>query len=300
MRKFLAILLAVAMITALFTVGSPVSAEGPTIYSVVPSGNFDYDLSQLSLLYSESLDSVTLTEVIDVYQSDEELRDRYADSPDEVIDFVAEGLHNLSDLMAMPEQQSTGIMPRGGSYPSYYTTVTPVRQAEWYWCGPAAGVQALTGVGIYAHNLSDYSGAQQEMANLMNPNTSTGTSPDKLCNALNVKIKAYKGVSAAKYKYTVVPSTMTKYNLLNNLIGESIRQDRPPVATVLLPTLPYYTGTGTGGHYITIRSIHGESGTAQIVDPHYNSAFFGNHTIYYNDLREMLDGRYIIYSSSYA
>lgn len=63
---------------------------------------------------------------------------------------------------------------------------------------------------------------------------------------------------------------------------------------------PYYNGTSTGGHYITIRAINGESGTAHIVDPHYSDAYFGDHVIYYDQLCAMLNGRYIIYTSSYA
>jgi len=61
-----------------------------------------------------------------------------------------------------------------------------------------------------------------------------------------------------------------------------------------------YSGTSTSGHYITIRAINGESGTAHIVDPHYSDAYFGDHVIYYDQLRTMLNGRYIIYTSSYA
>lgn len=299
MKKFTSILLVIAMITTLLVSGTPVSAEETTIYSIEPSGNFDNDLLQLSILYSERLDSVTLEEVINVYRNDEELRENYTSSPEEVIDFVAEGLHNLSGLMELQEQQ-TEIMPMAGSSPYYYTTVTPVRQARYYWCGPAAAVQALTGAGVYTQNLSDYSGAQQEMANLIGT-TEAGSGVAEMKSAMTQRIKAIKGSSAVGYtKHTVVPSTMTKYTLLNNLIGESIRQDRPCVATVLLPNLPYYTGTGTGGHYITIRAIHGETGTAQIVDPHYSDPFFGHHTIYYDDLRTMLNGRYIIYTSAYA
>ena len=275
------------------------SADNDSILSIEPSGNFSYDVNQLGILYSNKLDEVTLGEVLGVYLNDVELRSQYISDASSAIDFIAEGLHNLADIMQI-QYNTSNVVPFAGSYPNYTTTVTPVRQARTYWCGPAAAVQALTGAGVYTRGLSDYSGAQQEMANLMNTTTS-GSNVSAVKNAMTQKIKAVKGSSAVGYtKQLCIPSTMSKYTLLNNLIGESIRQDRPCVVTVLLSNIPYYNGTSTGGHYITIRAIHGESGTAHIVDPHYSDAYFGEHVIYYDQLRTMLNGRYIIYTSSYA
>lgn len=276
-----------------------ISAESENVLSIEPSGDYAYDINQLKILYSDRLDAVTLNEVIEVYLGDTELQLMYCSDARGAIDFVAEGLHNLSDVMQL-QYNSSNVAPCAGSYPNYTTTVTPVRQARTYWCGPAAAVQALTGVGIYTQGLSDYSGAQQEMANLMNTTTS-GSDVAAVKNTMTHKIRSFGGSSAVGYtKQLCVPSTMSKYTLINNLIGESIRQDRPCVATVLLSKLPYYSGTSTSGHYITIRAINGESGTAHIVDPHYSDAYFGNHVIYYDQLRTMLNGRYIIYTSSYA
>lgn len=276
-----------------------ISAESENILSIEPSGDYTYDINQLKILYSDKLDEATINEVIEVYLNDSELKSMYDFNAETAIDFIAEGLHNLSDVMQI-QYNSSGITPYAGSYPNYTTTVTPVRQARTYWCGPAAAVQALTGAGVYTRGLSDYSGAQQEMANLMNTTTS-GSDVAAVKNAMTQKIRSFGGSSTVGYtKQLCVPSTMSKYTLINNLIGESIRQDRPCVATVLLSKLPYYNGTSTSGHYITIRAINGESGTAHIVDPHYSDAYFGNHVIYYDQLRTMLNGRYIIYTSSYA
>ena len=65
---------------------------------------------------------------------------------------------------------------------------------------------------------------------------------------------------------------------------------------MLIKNLPYYTGSSTGGHYITIRAINGSTGTAVIVDLHYNSAHRGEHTVTYSQLRTMLNGRTLIYA----
>ena len=296
-KRIISIVLSLT-ISFLISFSTYVTAETlPVVFHPIDaSGEYRIDLMKLKKLYSDSLDEKTLDEVISVYLNDSHLQQQYEINPNDTIFFISEGIHNLSELMYKEDNDTNTIVPYGGLFPNYTTDVTPVRQAKTYWCGPTAAVQALTGTGVYSRGLSNYDGAQQTMAQLMHTTTS-GTGVLELKNAMNSRINAVLGSNAKKYeKHIVIPSTMDKYTLLNKVLGASIQKDRPCVTTVLLKKLPYYKGTSTGGHYITISAVKGDTGETKIVDPHYDNRYFGYHTLTYDQLRTILNGRYVIYT----
>ena len=296
-KSFLRRILATILICSLLMISGifPLSAAENERLSLSSTDNLSSDLNYLKLLYSNCLDPETLDEVINSYLSDNEFQSWYYQDKNAAISFVNEGLQNLSDILQEQRNNSETAVPYGGLFPNYTTAVYPVCQARTYWCGPAAAVQALIGAGIYTYGLSNYDAAQEIIANDSNT-TTEGAYVGPLKDAMNHRINAALGNNSLLYTYTTISSSIDQYTLVNKIIGNSIQKDRPCVVSVLLKNLPYYTGSSNGGHYITIRAINGSTGTAVIVDPHYNSAYRGEHTVTYSQLRTMLNGRTLIYA----
>ena len=255
------------------------------------NGNFEEDIEMIRNYYLDDLKESVLDETLGYICLDTGIKEMYKEFPQETVNFICNSLKISCNIMNTQENK---ISPLSGLYPNYYTNITPVRQDKTYWCGPAAGVQAMIGAGVIPANDSatNYVYAQNAMATLMKTTTS-GTDVINVQKGLNSYLQA--NVSTTRiYSVVWITSEMDIYTLATSYIGESIQYDRPCVVQTQLNRLPYYKGTSTSGHYVTIQSINGSTGQTTIVDPHYDNAYFGKHVVSFSQLKTMLQGKALI------
>lgn len=284
--KKLAVLLSLTIVLSLICFPLAINADE---YSELHSQNDFYsDIEMIRAHYNGKLKKSVLDETLGYISLDEGIQELHQENPQEAIELICDSLDISCKIM---RSQENCVQLYGGSYPNYSTTITPVKQAKTYWCGPASGVQAMIGAGILTQNAStsSYVSAQNAMATLMNT-TTNGTNVADLRTGLN---KFLTSNSSTTHTYSIVwPSQeMSVYTLATEYIGESLLYDRPCIIQTTLNRLPYYNGTSTSGHYITIEKINGSTGQTTVVDPHYNDAYFGRHVVTFSQLKTMIQGK---------
>ena len=243
-RKFVACLLVLS-----FLVGGTVPftfVTAQTITPIVSTGVFEQDLECVRNAYTGRLKDSVLDETLSYVAADSSMRELHSEDPAEVINIICGSLDVAIRIM---ETQESTIQPRSGSYPNYYTNITPVQQKNNYYCGPAAGTQAMIGAGIltYGASQSSYLSAQNAMGSLMKTDKNGYTAVADMQYGLNQFLSANSG---GNKPYTIlwITSEMDMYTLATRYIGNSIFSNRPVVVNTLLNRLPYYTGSSTSGH----------------------------------------------------
>ena len=170
------------------------------------------------------------------------------------------------------------VMPRSVSGSLYYVNMIPVQQSTTYYCGPAAMVQSLIGMGVYSSNLSTatYNTYQETLAS--NMGTSGGASiPSRMVTELNKHTN-----NIAKYIYSRKPIGYTQEQMESDIMY-SLANNRPPIVKPRTKELPYYRGL-TIYHFISIKSINTNPYNSSLrkvtlVDPHYDNRYFGVHDV---------------------
>jgi hypothetical protein len=185
---------------------------------------------------------------------------------------VERAILDMVDPPAQPRLVGTGIF--------YLPYATPyVNQAVYnngvlqdYYCGPASTIQALIGNGKLANNAYNKSEANVRAVGTSLGTNSSGTLLYRITNYMNsygYGGNSYESLMFTPYNYTSALSYV-RYSLANN--GAVIM--RVPDTRVL----GYYNGNNYS-HYMTIVQVNEISSTMVVVDPHYDSAYAGQHTI---------------------
>ena len=245
--------------------------------------------------FAESNDSVDMKTVF------LQIRDKYAlDYPDdiEMIDEITDLCLNDPDLTAGYESDSetaiaafkqcldsslnqqhgidTYTMLPNGIFRSDYT-VPVITQSTEYYCGPATVIAALIGDGKLANTTANKSASNQAaVADDLTVSKLNGMPPvPTVVNYLNTYYSGtpYGYGLYTRFNYETSISYMT-YAFANGMV--------PVVRVTDTSCFDYYNGESFS-HYVAVQEINYTNETIVIVDPHYNSAYRGYHTITFDE-----------------
>lgn len=164
-----------------------------------------------------------------------------------------------------------------------------------YYCGPAAVLQALIGNGKLSNTSSNKSETKiKSVGSSMGTTSINGT----YISSITSYMQNYYGSASPTYQ-TKYFSKYT-YNQAYSFVAVSLRNGAAPILRVGdTSLLSYYKGVKLS-HYVTISGCDLISQTITIVDPHYNSAYRGRHTISMAEFNEIMknDGWMSVYTSS--
>ena len=238
------------------------------------------DIDDLKTKYAQQMTGEAIEQLLAEYAEDPEFQAYYELDRAACID-ILEGaiLHKLTPK----------IMPLSVSGPIYYVNMTPVKQKNNYYCGPATIVQSLIGMGKYSANLSaaTYNSYQTTPAAKIYT-TTNGTAPAPMVTELN----RYTG-GVCNYTYNRRPVNYRDEQIEQDL-SMSLQYNRPPIIKTVCSKLPYYKGNAAAEdwvHYISVKSICTQTKQITLTDPHYDSWYFGNHSISYDEFRDAMLGQ---------
>lgn len=160
-----------------------------------------------------------------------------------------------------------------GVYKSKYT-VTPIRQSQDNYCGPASVLQALIGNGVESgYNSSNSSSKQDEIANDLGTDA-TGTYIGSISKYMREKFPAKNG-----YEYKAKAFTCNTYTKALDLVIASLEQNAVPIIRIPdTSVLGYYDGESQH-HYVCISEVNTKTGKVTLVDP--NNTKVGNSYPYF-------------------
>lgn len=159
-------------------------------------------------------------------------------------------------------------------------TLPAIMQVNKSYCGVASTQMALIGSGLIS-NTSDNGGEDKQLA-IANEWGLNGNPANIIYNITPYMNKYYSANAATKYR--VKAFTANTYNKLPYYLSDSLKGNAVPI--ILIPDtsyLGYYKGDSYN-HYMVVKSIDTFKKTLTVVDPHYDTRYFGEHTISFDEL----------------
>lgn len=188
-------------------------------------------------------------------------------------------------------EERTSISIKSGSYSEASCYVPAIMQSETWYCGYATTLQTIYGLGLETTvSGSNNDEKQDTIANAMGSPSSSAV-VYKIKNYLNEKI------TSSKYIYTEVEDANWSQLSFSNEVAGSLMLNRPVILHAKTGTLSYYNGKNIN-HYLSVDYINNYKNTVRIKDCHYNTKYFGSHTVPTSEAfgTVNLPGRYIIYN----
>lgn len=163
-------------------------------------------------------------------------------------------------------------------------TVPAIKQYNNYYCGPAAVQMALIGCKISSDTSDKF---QKEIGGKLGTNAVDGTNFRSVTPYMNENISE-NAICKYRSKY------FTEYtcNKMVYYLADAVKSNTVPI--ILIPNtafLKYYEGYSCS-HFVVVKRVDTLNKTITVVDSFYNDqlpkskndAFFGEHTITYDDL----------------
>lgn len=184
------------------------------------------------------------------------------------------------------EMIESGKIPRGWG-DSVRPALTPVKQQNSYYCGPAT-------VKMIIHQINGSSSAQSTYAKNMGTNSTSGTIVANMTKELNARQTKFK------YAHTLITSS----SKVSQILYHSIGKNAPIVLHANTRSLEMYNGTSLG-HYVAAQTIAraGAEGTplthVTYVDPfsaNYGKGnVYGSHVDTFKNIVNAVLNRYMIW-----
>ncbi len=160
----------------------------------------------------------------------------------------------------------------GSSGPIAYCTVPLIQQPNSYYCGYASMLMSIYGFGR-GSSVSGNTDTEKQttLAKMQSTNGNVAAVVYKIVDDLNSFVP-----NSRTYAYTA--ATGMSKSTFSTKVYSSLYYDRPVILHAYTGKLSYYQGVNSG-HYVVISSIDQQHNTVTVVDPHYNSTYYGNHTV---------------------
>lgn len=184
----------------------------------------------------------------------------------------------------------------GTSAWSYYT-VPEIMQVEKTYCGVASTQMALIGSGLIS-NTAYNRGEDKQRAIYSEMNFSIEDGAHITYHVTPYMNKYYSANATAKYR--VKAFTINSYNKLPYYLSDSLRSNAVPI--IMIPNtsyLEYYKGYSCS-HYMVVKKVDTFNKTLTVVDPNYDTRYFGEHTISFDELFGCPKNQEDIWASVYS
>lgn len=199
--------------------------------------------------------------------------------PDET-PMTSEQIESVLETNILVKDYMTELSPGSGTRAapkSQYLSVTPIQQSQTNYCGPASALMVARYLSLVS---STYT--QGQMATTIGTG-SDGSSSNGIVAGLNALIQSH-GYS---YSYQVAN---TSYANFSDSIIYTLDAAKPMIFSVKQMPL-YYSSSG---HFIVLNGYYATGSTAttyrvqtvDIIDCHWNNAYYGNHNYTYAEMLE--------------
>ncbi|GHU51972.1 hypothetical protein FACS1894132_00610 [Clostridia bacterium] len=228
-------------------------------------------------------------EVVAYYEEDPQFLLMQEFSPDGAAQYLIDETQKRIDI------SQTSKRTRATTSTTAYVTFSNVQQSTTWYCGYASALMAIDGMGYKANVAGTTNAAKQTTLRNLNPWSDYGDGA--FVSELVADLNYYIPSSGKQYGFYAA-ATMS-INTFKSKVYTSLQYNRAPILHASTTNLPYY-GDVTLDHYIAISSIDQQYSTVVLRDPHYNGAYFGNHTVNVPDALSTIssesgsNGRYLI------
>lgn len=181
------------------------------------------------------------------------------------------------------DSEPTPLMQTDDLYTSKYSFPT-VKQMNEYFCGPASTLMALIGSGAssyyYTNDTTTLNNWQTNLSkkDMLNTTQYNKTHIGEITKVLNDNIPSEYG-----YTYKTKAFTRNSYSKALDFVSTSLVNDGVPVLLINDTSLLKYYKGASFSHYVVIDYVDFNAETVMIRDPHYDSRYYGIHTITFDE-----------------
>jgi len=216
-----------------------------------------------------------INDIVDTLSNSDEFISIFDDEGATAFQIVEDSLRDALEPRVMPYMQTDDLYTSKHYFPN-------IRQKEDYYCGPASALMALLGSIEKDDNCpldeATTNGWQDILADKMKTNKTSGTYISQITNVLRENVPSVNG-----YKYKTKAFTIYSYQEALDFIETSLVMDAVPVIRIAdTALLGYYNGESFC-HYMVVDSVDFNAESVQLVDPHYDNKYFGNHSISFDE-----------------
>lgn len=215
-----------------------------------------------------------INDIVDTLSSSDEFVEIFNDEGASAFQIVEDSLRDVLNPEPTAHMQTDDLYTSRYSFPN-------IQQIDNYSCGPASTLMALIGGGAsgyyYTHNETITDDWQADLKAEMGTN-STGTYISQITRVLRENIPSVNG-----YTYKTKAFTIYSYDQALDFIETSLVMDAVPVIRVSDTSLLGYYHGNKYSHYMVVDSVDFNAECVTLVDPHYDNAYFGKHTISFDE-----------------
>ncbi len=218
-----------------------------------------------------------IDDIVDTLSNSDEFIRIFEDEGATAFQIIEDSLRDAIEPRVKPYMQTDDL------YTSKYV-FPDIQQKENYYCGPASVLMALIGSGAkgyyYTLDESITDGWQDTLAKeeLLNTTPENGTHIQNITKVLRNNVPSING-----YTYKTKAFTINSYKKALDFIETSLVKDAVPVIKVSnTALLDYYYGKKFS-HYMVVDFVDFNAESIQLVDPHNDDAYFGSHSITFDE-----------------
>lgn len=281
-KKILTGIASCALVAMTLCTGAAAQAVSPDSAAVIGTENTSFSdcVEKIRSIYNERYpEQVDVVDgVIDVVTSDKTFLECYEYEGKTAFRILEDTL--MDALMPTIEPYNYD----GTSAWSYYT-VPEIMQVEKTYCGVASTQMALIGSGLIS-NTAYNRGEDKQRAIYSEMNFSIEDGAHITHHVTPYMNKYYSTSATAKYR--VKGFTIYSYNKLPYYLSDSLRSNAVPI--IMIPDtrfLGYYKGYSCS-HYMVVKKVDTFNKKITVVDPHYDARYFGEHTISFDELYNVI------------
>lgn len=229
--------------------------------------------------YPEEADMID--DIVDTLSSSEEFASIFEDEGATAFQIIEDSLRDVLNPEPTTHMQTDDLYTSRYSFPW-------VHQINSYSCGPASTLMALIGSGAkdyyYTHDTEITDGWQETLASDMYTNKTSGTYISNITKMMNKHIPSVNG-----YTYKTKAFTIYSYEKALDFIETSLVMDAVPVIRVSDTALLKYYHGNSFCHYMVVDSVDFNAECVNLVDPHYDDAYFGIHSISFEEFEYLAE-----------
>lgn len=228
--------------------------------------------------YPES--EAMINDIVDTIVSDDMFVSIFKEEGASAFEIVEDSLNDALNPEPMPLIMTDDLYTSEYSFPV-------VKQMNSYFCGPAATLMALIGSGAsnfyYTNDQTILNAWQTQLSQKgMLDTTKNGTIIYNVTNVMNNYIPSVNG-----YTYKSKVFTRHSYSQALGYISASLLYDAVPIINISNTELLNYYKGNSFIHYMVVNYVDFNAETVMLYDPHYDSRFYGNHTVSFEEFEKL-------------